>query len=152
MKIRTYEPGDWQRLKAIHDEARKIELYSAGLDKAYLTLEETYKNEGLFEYDLLVAENNKGLVLGFIAFSTDEIGWIYVDPLYHRQGVASTLIDAAMDRTGDEVTIEVLENNTGALDLYEKWGFTKTKKVKGTMPGNEEFTVTVDVLRYLKNK
>ncbi len=121
MKIRPYEPRDWERLKAIHDEARKIELYRAGLDKAYLPLEETYKNEGLFDYNLLIAENNKGLVLGFIGFFPDEIGWLYVDPLYHRQGVASALLNAAIKQTGGEITIEVLENNAVAL-AYTKSG------------------------------
>lgn len=151
MVVRKYEEKDWERIKEIHDEARKIELCAAGLEEAYLTLEQTYQNEGLFDYQLLVEENENKSVVGFIAFHTDEIGWLYVDPVYHRLGVGTRLLEAAMRKTGNEVLIEVLENNTGAIALYEKYGFKKTEKVRGVMPGNERFKVVVEGLKYNKD-
>ena len=62
MKIRPYEEKDWQRLIVVHDNARMIELTSTGLEAAYLPLVATYESEGLFEYNLLVAEDSNALV------------------------------------------------------------------------------------------
>lgn len=150
MNIRIYEKNDWERIAFIHDEARKIELEANDLMEAYLTLEETYKNEDLFSYDLLVAEDDKGTVLGFIAFNEDEIAWLYVDPNFHRKGIASTLLDVAIEKCKKTIYIEVLYKNKGAISFYQSKGFKIKEKVSGKMPGNEKFHVTCYVLEYNK--
>ena len=50
MKIRLYTNGDWLRVCAIHDAARRDELAAAHLEAAFLTLEQTAENEGFHEY------------------------------------------------------------------------------------------------------
>ena len=54
--IREYEEKDWDRLIQIHDEARKQELKYADLKDAFIPFEEAAKNEGLFAYEVCVAE------------------------------------------------------------------------------------------------
>jgi len=49
MNLRPHKASDWERLCIIHDAARLNELLASGLMQAFLTLEQTALNEGLFE-------------------------------------------------------------------------------------------------------
>lgn len=91
LNIRKYEEKDFERLCQVHDPARKSELEYAGLPAAFLPLSIAAEREGLFEYQVYVAED-KGLVVGFIAFSDTELAWLYVDRSCARQGVGSELM------------------------------------------------------------
>jgi hypothetical protein len=53
MNLRPYSPTDWERLCAIHDAARVYELEASGLAAAFLTLEVTAENEGLFDGEVV---------------------------------------------------------------------------------------------------
>ena len=78
INIRPYESADWPRLCEIHDAARLDELgLTVGTD-AFLTLEQTADNEGLFEGKLFVADVDN-VVRGFVAYSKEELTWLYVD-------------------------------------------------------------------------
>jgi ribosomal protein S18 acetylase RimI-like enzyme len=145
LNIRKYEEKDFERLCQVHDPARKSELEYAGLPAAFLPLSIAAEREGLFEYQVYVAED-KGLVVGFIAFSDTELAWLYVDRSCARQGVGSELMRFALERVQDDAEIEVLDGNEPALALYAKFGFTTVRMVTGVMPGNESFPVTVHVL------
>jgi ribosomal-protein-alanine N-acetyltransferase len=66
---------------------------------------------------------------GYIVCSRYDTVWhvmnVAVDPDRRRRGIASALIAALLDRIGDDaqVTLEVRRSNTGALALYERFGF-----------------------------
>lgn len=79
MKIRAYRESDWPRLCEIHDAARMCELSASNLTDAFLTLEQTAENEGLFDGAIVVAEA-EGAVQGFAAFSDNELTWLYCHP------------------------------------------------------------------------
>lgn len=147
MKIRPYDSKDWQRLCEIHDAARRDELAAARLDAAYLPLEATAENEGLHEYALRVAEVN-GQVAGFAAFSSDELAWLYVDPALYGKGIGAALIHAALQETGEALSVQVLVGNEAALSLYRKTGFEPVGTAHGRMPGNEGFAVSVVELKH----
>ena len=66
ISIRPYREQDFQRLCEIHDPARRNELELAGLSAAFLPLTIAAEREGLFEYQLYVAEFG-GTVAGFAA-------------------------------------------------------------------------------------
>lgn len=134
---------------SIHDKARKLELSLAKLDDAFIPLERAAENEGLFDYTLYVACLGDRVV-GFIAYSAEEIAWLYVDPDIHRQGVGKqhTLFAMKQSANANEISIEVLHGNVPALRLYQSCGFENRETVSGRMPGNETFAVTADVLAY----
>ncbi|MGH8053543.1 MAG: GNAT family N-acetyltransferase [Stenotrophomonas sp.] len=145
MQIRAYRPEDWPRLCLIHDQARMDELCDAGLADAFLPLQVAAEREGLFDYTVLVAEDADE-VLGFVAFSDDELCWLYVDPACYRRGVGAALVNAAVASAAGALTIEVLEGNATALAFYQACGFHAVRTAQGWMPGNESFAVTVQVL------
>jgi [ribosomal protein S18]-alanine N-acetyltransferase len=66
---------------------------------------------------------------GYIVCSRYDTVWhvmnVAVDPDRRRRGIASALIQALLDRIGDDaqVTLEVRRSNAGALILYERFGF-----------------------------
>ncbi len=147
MNIRPYTVTDWHRVCEIHDAARRDELAAARLGDAFLTLAETADNEGFLEYAIRVAERN-GAVLGFVAFTPEELAWLYVDPDCYGEGIGSALIQTALRETAAPLTAEVLDGNVAALATYRKAGFVETGRAQGRMPGNECFAVSVSVLRH----
>jgi ribosomal protein S18 acetylase RimI-like enzyme len=146
MKIRPYSQNDWQFLCAIHDSARLYELQSAGLTDAFLNLEDTAENEGLFDGDLFVAEINDK-IYGFAACSGGELTWLYVDPMSFRQGVGRQLVRHAINLSGGNLNTEVLVGNESALNLYLSEGFKIIRRSDGKLAGNESFTASGYVLQ-----
>jgi [ribosomal protein S18]-alanine N-acetyltransferase len=76
----------------------------------------------------LAAEIENELV-GYLICSRYDTVWhvmnVAVDTDRRRRGIASALIAALLERVGDDaqVTLEVRKSNTGALALYERFGF-----------------------------
>lgn len=145
ISIRPYEETDFARLERIHDPARKNELKLAGVEGAFLPLSVAAEREGLFDYDVYVAEY-EGIVAGFVAFERDEIGWLYVDVDYAHRGIGKSLLRFALERVAEDVSIEVLAGNEPAIALYRSCGFVIRETLTGKMPGNEAFDVTAHVL------
>ena len=146
-QCRPYCEKDFSRICEIHDAARLDELSHSGQQDAYIPLMEAAKKEGLFDYSLVVAEKSDHTA-GFAAFHPDELGWLYVDPLMYRQGIASLLVNHVVQQGKPEIYVEILQANTPALRLYQSLGFQLSKTVNGNMPGNEKFAVTVCELVY----
>ncbi len=138
--IRPYEAADWAEICRIHDAARLDELRGAGLLEAYLDLEATFENEGLFDDEVWVAEAD-GRVAGFIAGSSGEITWAYVDPALYRRGVGRALVQHMLDRATGPVELEVLAGNS-ARAFYEALGFVLETTTTGKLAGNEAFQAT----------
>ncbi len=138
LKIRIYEDRDWKRLCEIHDAARMDELRGSVDLAAFLTLEETAENEGLFDDELYVAVSEKQVV-GFVAFSSDEINWLYTDPNHYKKGIGNALLNFALERCEDKVEVSVLSGNKPAIQLYLKAGFKIIEKKTGKLVGNEAF-------------
>ncbi len=140
--VRPYEKADWSAIEAIHDAARKIELSLAGLPDAFVPLKEAAVREGLFDYAVVVAEQD-GQVLGFAAYSAEELAWLYVDPAHMRRGIGMALGTYVLEENKGAMAVEVLCGNEPAKGLYEKLGFRTREIASGRMPGNESFRVQV---------
>ncbi|EKU96293.1 acetyltransferase [Leptolyngbya sp. PCC 7375] len=146
INIRSYEVTDWSRLCEIHDASRLDELtLTVGTD-AFLTLAQTAKDEGLFDGQLFVAEVDN-VVQGFVAYTNEELTWLYVDPKFYRKGVGRALVQHAVANSAPTMAIELLEGNTPALELYLAEGFKVIKRIEGQLVGNEEFAAVGLVLR-----
>lgn len=138
MKIRAYNEDDWPRLCEIHDAARRDELSSSSLSDAFLTLEQTARNEGLFDASVVVAESG-GTVKGFAAFLDNELTWLYCHPASYRQGIGRALLRHVIETCRGPLYAEVLVGNEAALRLYLSEGFRVLRKVDGQLAGNESF-------------
>jgi ribosomal protein S18 acetylase RimI-like enzyme len=143
--LRPYAPSDWGSLCIIHDAARRHELQAAGLADAFLSLEQTADNEGLFNGEVVVAES-QGQVLGFVAYAQGELTWLYVEPSRFRQGIGRQLLRHAVQACGGNLTTEVLVGNEPALALYLSEGFKVLRRADGKLAGNEAFAASGYVL------
>lgn len=146
MRIRPYQSTDWPRLCAIHDASRLDELQLTVGTDAFLTLEQTAENEGLFDDKLYVAEVD-GAVQGFVAYSDEELAWLYVDPTTYKKGIGRALVRHAVSDSAPTMEIELLEGNAPALELYFSEGFKVVERIEGQLEGNEEFAATGLILR-----
>ncbi len=146
MNLRPYSSTDWERLCIIHDAARVHELEASGLSAAFLTLEETAENEGLFDGEVVVAEV-EGEVCGFVAYAEGELTWLYVQPSRYKQGIGRQLLRHAITASEGNLSTEVLVGNDPALALYLSEGFKVERRVDGKLTGNEAFAASGYVLQ-----
>lgn len=141
--IENYDKRYWKDLCRIHDRARKIELRYASLEDAFLPLEDVAEAEGLFEYKHLDVALLDDKVVGFSAYSEEELAWLYVLPEKMRQGIGRQLVEHALDTERSIYYVEALYGNEPAKKLYESFGFKVKEILSGKMPGNERFQVKV---------
>ena len=106
-------------------------------------MEAVYEEEGLFEYKHVDVALSEDRVVGFCAYSEDELAWLYVMPEKMRRGIGRQLVAHALDTEKSIDYIEVLFGNEPAKRLYESFGFSVNEIIHGKMPGNEQFQVTV---------
>ena len=149
--IRPYHATDWPRLCEIHDAARLDELRLTVGEAAFLSLDQAAESEGLFDGRGAVAVLDER-VWGFVAFTDSELNWLYVDPDSYRRGIGRALLHHAIENAGLTLTLEVLEGNGPALQLYGSEGFQVLRRVDGALYGNEEFRAAGFVLEYRKHK
>ena len=146
MTLRPYSLTDWEQLCVVHDAARVHELEASGLTAAFLTLEATAGNEGLFDDEVIVAEVAEE-VCGFVAYAEGELTWLHVKPSRYKQGIGRQLVRHAIMASGGNMSTEVLVGNEAALALYLSEGFKVEPRVDGKLTGNESFPASGYVLQ-----
>ncbi|MEM8718112.1 MAG: GNAT family N-acetyltransferase [Cyanobacteria bacterium P01_G01_bin.39] len=144
--LRNYSPEDWDAIAVIHDRARLDELSASVGIEAFLSLEATAENEGLFEGEVWVACDDQ-VIIGFVAFADDEVTWLYVSPDHYRQGIGKLLLRQAINRCRKTVHTSVLSGNDAALCLYLSEGFEIIETKTGKLNGNESFSATGYILK-----
>ena len=141
--IRPYISTDYGDVSRIHDAARKLELSFAGLDEAFLPFSVAAEREDFFAYPHIDVAVLNDRVVGFSAYTGEELAWLYVSADQLRKKIGSALVQNALCVEPDLCEIEVLLGNEPAKRLYEKFDFRIERIAKGVMPGNESFPVEV---------
>lgn len=147
IEVRPYRDADWPHLQRIHDAARLQELTRCHYVDGYADLQATFEAEKLFEGEVAVLLYQE-IPRGFIAFTDQEITWMYVEPGYQRRGFGKELLYYALQRTKRPLSIWVLHGNLPAIELYRSLGFVFMEEKKGQLicPGRE--SVSAIGLRY----
>jgi len=124
----------------------------AGLDRRSFTSPwslATYRAE-LLENDfshLWVAEDSLeqkivGALVAWLVLDEAQVGTIAVAPEYRRQGIARALLTEAFREMkhagGDEIFLEVRQNNVPAQNLYQSFGFEVVTVRKKYYSDNDE--------------
>ena len=123
----------WNFICEIHDAARPGELEGSAPHKAFVPLEKCYKEEKLLEDKIYVGEvDNK--IVGFVAFNSSNITWLYVHPNIQGEGYGRQLLQFAVQKTEKPTKVLVLNKNLKAISLYKSEGFTIMESTKGTIP------------------
>ena len=134
--FRTLVADDIDALEAIEHVA-----YSAPWSRSMFTSElakPTAHSLGAFSAD--------GTLLGYLILSRYVDAWhvmnVAVHPERRREGIASALLQRVLDETATDpargYTLEVRVSNTGAVKLYEQFGFEIQGVRKGYYLDNRE--------------
>ena len=91
-----------------------------------------------------------GEMLGYLICSRYDTVWhimnVAVDPVRRRQGIATALLTELLrrlDGRGARFTLEVRESNTGAIALYERFGFRAAGRRRRYYQDNGEDAVVM---------
>ncbi|MES2056214.1 MAG: GNAT family N-acetyltransferase [Pseudomonadota bacterium] len=144
--VRRYDPADWDAISRVHDRARLLELGLTVGRAAFRSLAETADSEGLFDGEILVADH-EGLVTGFVAFTADEITWLYADPAHGRSGIGRMLLRHALATCIGTVETWVLAGNIPAIMLYRSEGFVLAETRIGHLEGDPTTPATGHLMR-----
>ncbi len=146
------------RIAKLEDLEAIVEIYNQAINAGHKTADITpvttnnrmkwFKDHAPNKYPILIAEENE-LIVGYLTISayrpgrfalryTAEVSY-YIHFKYHRQGIASRLLQYAIDLC-PSLQIKTLfsiliDNNKGSIRLLEKFGFKKW----GHMPRVADF-------------
>jgi ribosomal-protein-alanine N-acetyltransferase len=94
---------------------------------------------------ICLAAVEQGRIVGYCICSRYDTVWhimnIAVDERHRRRGIASRLLEALFaeaDRPGAQYTLEVRVSNTGAIKMYERFGFRSAGVRRGYYHDNRE--------------
>ncbi|TWT95184.1 putative N-acetyltransferase YjaB [Botrimarina colliarenosi] len=125
--LRKYQEDDVADVVAVWEAATR--LAHPFLSEAFLT-QERHNLPNLYlpnaETWVWVAEGQGGVaegrVVGFVALLGAEIGGLFVDPPYSRQGIGGALLQRAREEKGT-LEVEVFEANPIGRAFYARHGF-----------------------------
>ncbi len=110
------------------------ELNNSFISKKYM--EEELKNNP-FGKVLILKENNE--IIGYIYYSDiyerAEINQFEINSIHRNCGKGNILLKELINKLQKDITLEVKEDNTPAIKVYEKNGFVKTAIRKGYYNG-----------------
>ena len=92
-------------------------------------------SEFLPSCEVIVATSGDDSPLGFIGLSGGSLEMLFVDPADHGRGVGRALVEHLQAGT-PELTVEVNEENPGAVAFYERLGFEITGRSDLDSEGN----------------
>ena len=88
----------WNFICEIHDAARPGELEGSAPQKAFVPLEKCYIEEKLLEDKIYIGEvDNK--IVGFVAFNSSNITWLYIHPNIQGEGYGRQLLQFSVEKT-----------------------------------------------------
>lgn len=128
MKIKAYEKQYFDQLGMVMDKARMQELKSENLEQVFVAFRDAPYLDYLMSCKIFLAFEDVKLV-GFIGFKPGKIEFIYVDPDKQGRGIATMLMEKALNKLKRPIKLEVFTNNKQAKSLYKKFGFKTIKTV-----------------------
>ncbi len=138
--VRFYSGDDWPAVCSIYDRARLDELRHIVDLAAFLPLVETYEADGLFSGAVWVAEYEQS-VAGFAAAHDGELGWLYVDPDYHRRGIGAALTRSVLAHAEGPLTIRLIDGNEPGHWFCKRMGFQHRARQQSRLRGNPDWEV-----------
>lgn len=138
MKIKGYEKQYFDQLGMVMDKARMQELKSENLEQVFVAFRDAPYLDYLMSCKIFLAFEDVKLV-GFIGFKPGKIEFIYVDPDKQGRGIATMLMEKALNELKRPIKLEVFTNNKQAKSLYKKFGFKTIKTV--TEKWSDEYPV-----------
>lgn len=110
------------------DELTRIWKAAVEATHDFVTPEEIAGYEGrmrtefLPAVEIIISTGEGGEPVGFIGLDGEKIEMLFVDPVAHGRGVGRELIESVAE-TRSSLSVDVNEENSGAVAFYRKVGF-----------------------------
>ena len=125
MRVRPFNEADLAEVCRIYADAKRDELAYEGRVIDVVPLEEDAVILAAFrESDVIVYDD--GGVVGFAAMFDGQLRALFVHGEARGRGVGHALLNAALARTPDGLSLHVAESNLNARQFYERSGFAVT--------------------------
>lgn len=118
--IRPYEEGDTAEIIEVWYQASLIA--HPFLTDEFLEEERINLRERFLPHSQTWVYEKGGRVVGFISLMENEVGGIFVHPLWQRQGVGKVLMDQA-GSLHNSLELEVFADNHQGRAFYARYGF-----------------------------
>lgn len=139
MIIRPYENKDVEIVIGVWLNASKIA--HPFLKKDFIENETTnMRTLYLPNAETWVAETD-GVVVGFLSLIGNEVGGLFVEPLYQGQKVGKTLMDKAVALRGT-LELDVFEKNPIGRRFYKRYGFLEDHEYDHEATGERVIRLT----------
>jgi len=121
--IRAYTDNDFSAIEAIYLRCKPREFANEQVEITIVPLQDDpVRLEEFQASDIYVYEQD--VVVAFATITDNHIGWLYVLPEYHRQGIGAALLSFIIQQfEGQLVTLATTRSNHAALSLYAKYRF-----------------------------
>ncbi|MFC4306347.1 acetyltransferase [Cohnella boryungensis] len=81
------------------------------------------RGEALLANVVWIAIGAEGQAVGFIGLANSHVEMLFVDPVFHGQGIGKKLIQHAIGQVGPDISVDVNEQNEPAVLFYKRLGF-----------------------------
>ena len=133
MIVRRATLEDLNQLAVLFDEYRQFYGASSNLKQSYNFLKQRFENKESVIFIHVKDDVFTGFVLLYLGFSSVAcsnyyiLDYVYVTPIYRRQGSARQLIDTAIlfarHESALRISLETQKTNVESQRLYESMGF-----------------------------
>jgi ribosomal protein S18 acetylase RimI-like enzyme len=136
--IRGYRPEDFDAVTILWRISREKSLPEFQLMKGHFFYEDQayFQNHIVKQNEVWVVEAEKRPV-AFMAMHQDFIDQLYIHPDYWRQGIGSSLLQLARERSPEHLWLYTHQVNANARAFYEKHGFVAEKFGMSPPPESE---------------
>ncbi|GAB1157767.1 acetyltransferase [Paenibacillus illinoisensis] len=134
MMVTSYRALDHAKLVAIWERAvRATHTFLAEEDIVFY---KSVVSEALSGMEVWEAVDSAGEPVGFMGLDGKHIEMLFVDVDQHGQGVGRMLVTHAIDLKGNDIKVDVNEQNEGAARFYTRMGFVQTGRSELDGSGN----------------
>jgi ribosomal protein S18 acetylase RimI-like enzyme len=143
MMIRAYQQNDWDSVTDIFSRAKPDEFKGSVQIDDIIPLEKDEDILKSFHQSVIFVAAQDNRLIGFTGYNKNLITFLFTDPAYYRQRVATGLLEYILPLIGNKAWLLVLKTNLPALKLYENVGF----HVVEAFSGKYNRRIEVEILR-----
>ncbi|MBM6385293.1 MULTISPECIES: acetyltransferase [Paenibacillus] len=134
MMVTSYRALDHAKLVAIWERAvRATHTFLAEEDIVFY---KSVVSEALSGMEVWEAVDSAGEPVGFMGLDGKNMEMLFVDADQHGKGVGRMLVMHAIDLKGNDLKVDVNEQNEGAAQFYNRMGFVQTGRSELDGSGN----------------
>lgn len=134
--LRKYRKEDWETVLDIFLRAKPDEMKGSCRSEDIIPLDKDENLFNSFQNSTIIIAEYENVIVGYAGYQSNAlISFLFVDPVYYQQGIATALLTHVVSEVGEKAWLLVAKNNFPAIKLYYKNGFKKVEEFVGKYNG-----------------